>query len=154
MERFLFLIYTIYSFINISKAEKYFKINKINIGHDGKGSGASWKVEYVWIIVERDIYRFNANRWIDGNRLDLTPSSIITRDNRGNLIHSFWINPLIIKHVFLLLADYEVSAVTANKLGAGTDANVFVILYGDKGKSEKMQLKESKTNSNPFEKGK
>ena len=54
----------------------------------------------------------------------------------------------------MLLADYEVSAVTANKLGAGTDANVFVILYGDKGKSEKMQLKESKTNSNPFEKGK
>ena len=29
-----------------------------------------------------------------------------------------------------------------------------MIFYGDKGESEKMQLKESKTNPNPFEKGK
>ena len=39
-------------------------------------------------------------------------------------------------------------------MGAGTDANVFLIMYGDKGKSGKMKLKNSMTNKNKFEKGK
>lgn len=46
------------------------------------------------------------------------------------------------------------TAVTANKLGAGTDSAVSIIIYGDKGETEKIQLKESTTNKNPFEKGK
>ena len=39
-------------------------------------------------------------------------------------------------------------------MGAGTDANVFLIIYGEKGQSGKMNLKQSTNNSNPFEKGK
>lgn len=39
-------------------------------------------------------------------------------------------------------------------MGAGTDANVFLILYGDKGQSGKMKMKNSITNKNKFEKGK
>jgi hypothetical protein len=43
---------------------------------------------------------------------------------------------------------------TGNKLGSGTDAKVYLILYGDKGQSEKLHLVETKSNSDPFEKGK
>ena len=39
-------------------------------------------------------------------------------------------------------------------MGAGTDANVFLIMYGEKGQSGKLKLKQSTNNSNPFEKGK
>jgi lipoxygenase homology domain-containing protein 1 len=39
-------------------------------------------------------------------------------------------------------------------MGAGTDSNVFLILYGEKGQSGKLRLKNSTTNANPFEKGK
>ena len=39
-------------------------------------------------------------------------------------------------------------------MGAGTDANVFLILYGDKGQSGKMRLKQSTNNKDAFEKGK
>ena len=39
-------------------------------------------------------------------------------------------------------------------MGAGTDANVFLVLYGEKGQSGKLRLKESKTNKDAFEKGK
>jgi len=51
---------------------------------------------------------------------------------------------LLNNHLFLLYL----------RMGAGTDANVFLIMYGDKGQSGKMKLKNSTTNQNPFEKGK
>ena len=39
-------------------------------------------------------------------------------------------------------------------MGAGTDANVFLVLYGDKGQSGKLKLKQSTTNKDPFERAK
>ena len=42
---------------------------------------------------------------------------------------------------------------TGNKLGSGTDANVFLIIYGDKGQTNKIPLNKSLSNKNPFEKG-
>jgi hypothetical protein len=53
-----------------------------------------------------------------------------------------------------MLVDFEVTVTTGNKLGAGTDSKVFLVLYGDKGQSDKLHLVETKTNTDPFEKGK
>ena len=41
-----------------------------------------------------------------------------------------------------------------NRMGSGTNANVFLILYGEKGQSGKLKLKQSTTNKDAFEKGK
>lgn len=38
-------------------------------------------------------------------------------------------------------AEYEVVAVTGNMKGAGTDANVFMTLFGKTGQTPKLQLK-------------
>ena len=35
--------------------------------------------------------------------------------------------------------------------GAGTDANVYVVLFGENGDSGELHLKESQTNKSPFE---
>ena len=45
---------------------------------------------------------------------------------------------------------WNVSVHTSDLRGAGTDANVFFVLYGDKGKSEEIELANE---SNNFERG-
>ncbi|CAF1086227.1 unnamed protein product, partial [Brachionus calyciflorus] len=50
--------------------------------------------------------------------------------------------------------EYTIKVLTGNKLGAGTDANVYINVYGEKGETGKVQLENSTTNNNPFEKGK
>lgn len=47
--------------------------------------------------------------------------------------------------------QYEVETFTGNKFGAGTDARVFITLFGDRGRSREIEL-ESK-GRNDFEKG-
>ena len=49
---------------------------------------------------------------------------------------------------------YTVSVVTGDKRGCGTDANVFVIIFGQNGSSDELALKDSMTNKDKFERGK
>ncbi len=48
-------------------------------------------------------------------------------------------------------AEYTLSVTTGSKIGSGTDANVFIIIYGENTKTEKIPLK--KDSGDPFEKG-
>jgi hypothetical protein len=50
-----------------------------------------------------------------------------------------------------IVNQYKVTVYTGNKRGAGTDADVFIILYGDLGKSGAILLDNKKNN---FEAGK
>ena len=43
---------------------------------------------------------------------------------------------------------------TGTLKGSGTDANVFITLFGSKGDTGEHQLRESQTNKNKFEQGK
>ena len=40
---------------------------------------------------------------------------------------------------------------TSDVRGAGTDANIYVVLFGQNGDSGELHLKESETNKSPFE---
>ncbi len=52
------------------------------------------------------------------------------------------------------MTDYEVVVVTGDKKMAGTDANVFVTLFGPRGKSSnRLELAKSETHGNMFEAG-
>ena len=48
---------------------------------------------------------------------------------------------------------YPVNVHTAKKTGAGTDANVFLNIFGNQGDTGERPLMFSKTNRNKFEKG-
>lgn len=48
---------------------------------------------------------------------------------------------------------YKVSVMTGDVYGAGTDANVFLTIYGDLGDTGERKLRKSATNSNKFERG-
>ena len=43
----------------------------------------------------------------------------------------------------MTFSEYEVVTVTGDKKGAGTDANVFITLFGKSGQTPKLQLKQS-----------
>lgn len=48
---------------------------------------------------------------------------------------------------------YTVSVMTGDVYGAGTDANVFLTIYGDLGDTGERKLSKSETNRNKFERG-
>ncbi|NWH34535.1 LOXH1 protein, partial [Chloropsis hardwickii] len=52
------------------------------------------------------------------------------------------------------LIEYTIKVYTGDKRGAGTDANVHIILFGNEDKSEVFQLSQSLEHQNPFERGK
>lgn len=45
------------------------------------------------------------------------------------------------------------SVMTGDVYGAGTDANVFLTIYGDQGDTGERKLRKSETNGNKFERG-
>ncbi len=49
--------------------------------------------------------------------------------------------------------QYKAEVHTGKKFGAGTDANVFLNLFGEQGDTGDRRLKKSKNNRNKFEKG-
>lgn len=57
--------------------------------------------------------------------------------------------------VFFLCLEttYTVNVRTGDKRGGGTDANVFLIIFGENGNSGELALKESSTNKDKFERG-
>lgn len=48
---------------------------------------------------------------------------------------------------------YKVSVRTGDMYGGGTDANVFLTIYGDLGDTGERKLAKSETNKNKFERG-
>ena len=48
---------------------------------------------------------------------------------------------------------YRLKIQTGKKMGAGTDANVFCTIYGEKGDSGMRKIRRSDDNMNKFERG-
>ena len=49
--------------------------------------------------------------------------------------------------------EYELTVITGDRPGASTKAEVKVILFGDKGRTEEIYLKHSRTHKIAFQKG-
>jgi hypothetical protein len=60
---------------------------------------------------------------------------------------------ILLKRLFLFIADnqYKVAVYTGNKRGAGTDANVYINIYGNLGETGAIMLDNKENN---FESGK
>lgn len=94
-------------------------MKKIRVGHDNSGLGAAWHLNRVEVTnLKTGEHRiFPANRWFSKSHDDYQ----IERD-------------LYPGDVPDLNLDYEIAVVTSNLSGAGTDANVYVQMYGTEGK--------------------
>uniref|UniRef100_W5L5M4 Lipoxygenase homology PLAT domains 1 n=1 Tax=Astyanax mexicanus TaxID=7994 RepID=W5L5M4_ASTMX len=136
-------------------------IEKIRIGHDNRGVNGGWHLDRVEI---RRLLRkgkgsetciFPCDRWLatsedDGETIrELVPSDIIieklSRDGTLKVIETEVDDAL--EHT------YSVTVSTGDMYGAGTDANVFITMYGDMGDTGERKLSKSENNRNKFERG-
>ena len=104
-------------------------ISKIRIGHDDSGLNAAWFLDKV--IVENPISKkkwfFLCGKWLDKSSGDRVIQRDIVATNEDGVASL----PLVL---------FSVQILTGTLRGAGTDANVFVTIEGDKGDSGKIQL--------------
>ncbi|CAL1540467.1 unnamed protein product [Lymnaea stagnalis] len=135
-------------------------IEKLRIGHDGTGWGSGWHLDKVEVRRLHETgkgsitYSFPCNRWLDKNEDDkaiereLLPEKavkeILSKDGETKQ------SEIKIKDK-LTAKKYVVEVFTGNMKGGGTDANVFITIFGDRGDSGERQLRNSETNKNKFE---
>ncbi|XP_076139289.1 lipoxygenase homology domain-containing protein 1-like [Alosa pseudoharengus] len=137
-------------------------IEKIRVGHDNRGVNPGWHLDRIEI---RRLLRkgkgsetviFPCERWLatseeDGETIcELVPSDIITEKlaRDGTLrVSEIEVDDALEIHT------YKVVVRTGDMYGSGTDANVFITIYGDLGDTGERQLSKSATNSNKFERG-
>ncbi|XP_010011629.1 PREDICTED: lipoxygenase homology domain-containing protein 1, partial [Nestor notabilis] len=137
-------------------------IEKIRIGHKGGGVNSGWHLDRVAIrrLLSNgkgsETVTFPCERWLaksedDGEIVrELVPSEIFTeklmKDGTLKQIEEEVEDPLEVH-------TYKISVFTGDIYGAGTDANVFLNVYGDLGDTGERKLSKSETNFNKFERG-
>ncbi|XP_051825625.1 lipoxygenase homology domain-containing protein 1 isoform X1 [Antechinus flavipes] len=137
-------------------------IEKIRIGHDNAGMNAGWHCDHVDIrrlLPDKDgseTVTFACDRWLATSEDDkktireLVPFDMFTekvmKDGSLRQIYKEIEEPLDI-------VLYSVQIFTGNIPGAGTDAKVFITIYGDLGDTGERYLGKSENRTNKFEKG-
>lgn len=128
---------------------------KLRIGHNRKGFSSSWHLESVKLINQRtqEAFEFPCNQWLSADKDDkktvreLAVSQHLAFDKRnGSVVRR---NSL----VKLVPRTYSIHTFTGSLKGAGTDANVFIQLFGENGDSGEVPLSKSKLHRDKFEKG-
>uniref|UniRef100_A0A4W3I0Q9 Lipoxygenase homology PLAT domains 1 n=1 Tax=Callorhinchus milii TaxID=7868 RepID=A0A4W3I0Q9_CALMI len=94
------------------------RLQKITIGHNNKGSSAGWFLDKVCIddIGNKTLYEFPVNRWFAMDEDD----GKIQRDVLVGGMHATGI-------------VYNVSVITGDVRGAGTNSKIHILLHGTKG---------------------
>ena len=115
------------------------EIARINIGHDGGGLGSGWHLQQVEItdVASGDTYFFPSGKWFDRS---LEPKLLRQEITRGDPTAG----------VETGMANWKVVVNTSDKRGAGTDANVHIVLFSKDRQTAKQLLDTSKDN---FERG-
>nr|XP_004656868.2 lipoxygenase homology domain-containing protein 1 isoform X2 [Jaculus jaculus] len=137
-------------------------IEKIRIGHDNTGINPGWHCSHVDIrrlLPDKDgteTLTFPCDRWLATSEDDkktireLVPYDIFTekymKDGSLRQVYKEVEEPLDI-------VLYSVQIFTGNVPGAGTDAKVYITIYGDLGDTGERYLGKSENRTNKFEKG-
>ena len=113
---------------------------KIRIGHDNRGSAPGWHLDRVELenIDTKEHYFFHCNRWLAEDEDDRE----VVRELPAEGEHIRKPLPIV---------NYIVEVHTGSKTGAGTDADVFLNIFGDLGDTGERWLKKSLGNKNKFE---
>ncbi|XP_043544289.1 lipoxygenase homology domain-containing protein 1-like isoform X6 [Chiloscyllium plagiosum] len=120
--------------------QKIGKLYKIRIGHNNAGDFPGWHCQSIHLknVPSGKEYHFNVNSWMDRNQDDGEISREVPVMENG-------------KEVFPV-TKYEVLVVTGDLWNGGTEANVFIVIYGKQGDTGSRQLIRS-NNPLKFRKG-
>ncbi|CAF1287745.1 unnamed protein product [Rotaria sordida] len=117
------------------------QIRKIRIGHDGSNPGAGWFLDKVVVHPEDQHYEsatFGCNRWLAVDEDD------------GRLVRELTLTTTA-QH--LDKTTYNIRIKTGDIFQAGTDADVYLKIFGESGDTDKIQLRTANNTSNKFERG-
>ncbi|KAJ8306143.1 hypothetical protein KUTeg_016688 [Tegillarca granosa] len=137
--------------IHIRIEENIGEVYKVRVGfkdaenemswYEGSTEAPSWFLEKMEItdVTSNKVYEFEANQWIwfDG-------------------YNDFWREFPVKKpkkEDELLVLQYHVDVYTSNEPNAGTDANVYVQIFGERGDTGRRRLLSSQSNTRKFEQG-
>ncbi|KAK7934244.1 hypothetical protein WMY93_005140 [Mugilogobius chulae] len=103
-------------------------LEKLRIGHDNSGGSPGWFLDWVEIDApsQGQRLRFPCGRWLDKGEDD----GAIVRDLLPAELQTEYYTPFV---------PYEIKIFTSDVFGAGTDADVFIALYGQKGVSTQQK---------------
>jgi len=95
---------------------------KIRIGHDNSGFGAAWFLDKVIVTNEKTEQKwfFLCGKWLATNEEDGAIEREIPTSNENGVAS-------------LPLITYKIFVTTGDRRGAGTDANVFLTIFGSAG---------------------
>uniref|UniRef100_A0A8D1DX78 PLAT domain-containing protein n=1 Tax=Sus scrofa TaxID=9823 RepID=A0A8D1DX78_PIG len=115
---------------------------KIRVWHDKRSPGSGWHLEKMTLMntLTKDKYNFNCNRWLDANEDD------------NEIVREMTAEGLTVRRI-MSMARYRVTVCTGELEGAGTDANVYLCLFGDAGDTGERLLYNCRNNTDLFEKG-
>ncbi|ELW69334.1 Lipoxygenase homology domain-containing protein 1 [Tupaia chinensis] len=154
---------------------------KIRAWHDKRSPGSGWHLERMTLMntLNKDKYNFNCNRWLDANEDDneivremtaegptMTLMNTLNKD-KYNFNCNRWLDANeddneIVREMtaegptvrrIMGMARYRVTVCTGELEGAGTDANVYLCLFGDVGDTGERLLYNCRNNTDLFEKG-
>ncbi|XP_051019201.1 lipoxygenase homology domain-containing protein 1 isoform X3 [Acomys russatus] len=115
---------------------------KIRAWHDRQSPGSGWHLEKMTLMntLNKDKYNFNCNRWLDANEDD------------NEIVREMTAEGPTVRRI-MGMARYRVTVCTGELEGAGTDANVYLCLFGDVGDTGERLLYNCRNNTDLFEKG-
>ena len=124
--------------INIEVPKLLTPVSRVLIGHDNSGGG--------WFLSHLEVHCptvgmeqvFPCERWLSLNEDDGKIERILKENTSLRKMRSS-------------RSTWSVNVYTSNMKNSGTDANVYMVLYGDKGKTDDVHLKNK---GNDFESGK
>ncbi|XP_078368600.1 lipoxygenase homology domain-containing protein 1-like isoform X2 [Oculina patagonica] len=101
------------------------KIEKLHVCHDNSGRDPDWYLEEVTIDVpdKGEQYIFPCHRWLVGSQRDVDLVPAETKDLSQEV-------------------DYRIMVKTGDENDAGTDSNVYLQMFGEKGKTQNFSLRE------------
>ncbi|XP_072685574.1 lipoxygenase homology domain-containing protein 1 isoform X3 [Canis lupus baileyi] len=115
---------------------------KIRAWHDRRSPGSGWHLEKMTLMntLTKDKYNFNCNRWLDANEDD------------NEIVREMTAEGPTVRRI-MGMARYRVTVCTGELEGAGTDASVYLCLFGDVGDTGERLLYNCRNNTDLFEKG-
>ncbi len=120
--------------VNIDDIESLLKV-RVAV-HKG-GFRKNWLLDHIEVHKlgsEESKTVFNSNSWLDTKE---NPSVTLVGELDGKKL--------------LSKSGYDISITTSDIRGAGTNAKVYITLFGEHGDSGELYLRDSKTNKNTFE---
>lgn len=122
-------------------------MTKLRLSHDSSGIGAAWQIHSIELhdFKEHLIYTCEIDQWLKktkGNKRVAIEAPVtkieLIENGKRKVIEE------LSKEEHLV--NYSVAVHTSDIWGAGTDANVYMILYGEEGDTGERHLNNSLTN--------